>query len=348
MAKKEGIWKAIMHHKRLNEQEYSKLINRVMLFVKLGFGAGVCIFLVISLIGGIGKVFQKIISINLLLYAGAIAAVFLGYVLRFVKWNYYLKSIGIKVPLKQNFMVYLSLYSMNITPGKFGRILVAYTLNRLTKIKFANIIPIVAMDIFTDFLGTAIVALIAALYFDKYIIYVAIADIVLMLPFLFVTNDWLFRKFKNIIKKHNRIRMFSIYGDEYFSSQSKLNNRKVYLISLLSTIPAAFLNAMALYLTIIALGIKGKINESVFIFSVSQVAGMVSAVPGNLGVTDGMLMTFLNITYGLTTATSSAVTILTRIATLWFGVILGMVFLFITFKYWKPKTQQKAKKQSGK
>ncbi|EQD30932.1 hypothetical protein B2A_13911, partial [mine drainage metagenome] len=42
---------------------------------------------------------------------------------------------------------------MNLTPGRIGRVVSAYTIDRVSNTHFVEILPIVSMDIFTDFLG---------------------------------------------------------------------------------------------------------------------------------------------------------------------------------------------------
>ncbi|EQD33631.1 hypothetical protein B1B_17513, partial [mine drainage metagenome] len=152
--------------------------------------ASLAVFIIIGVIGGAGNVLKDILDSKLDLYVLAFASVLLGYLIRFIKWSYYLKKLKLHVPVKKNLIVYLSMYSMNITPGKLGRILVAYTLNRITKKKIASTIPVVTLDIFTDFIGIGIVALALAIYLHAYVIYVAAIDLLLVLPYVFVINSW--------------------------------------------------------------------------------------------------------------------------------------------------------------
>jgi uncharacterized protein (TIRG00374 family) len=346
MAKKRSFWYSITHQTTLNREEYLKLARRVAMFVGGGFAASLIVFIIIAWVGGLGQVIKVIASARLDIYALAFVAVLGSLLLRFVKWSYYMKLLKLKVPLGKSLAVYLSLYSMTITPGQVGRVVAAYTLNRLTKIKFAKIIPIVTMDIFTDFLGFGILALLAALYFHKYVLYITLIDIVLMLPFLFILNDWLYKIIKRALKKNSFLRNFTPYGEEYFRSQNLLNAPKVYFVSILVTLPAAFLNSLTLYFALLSLGIIAPISGTVFIYSSSTVFGMVSAVPGSIGVTDGSIVALLGGILHLAPAISSAVTIMGRTADLWFGVVLGAIFFFITLRYWAP--QAKTGKKSPK
>jgi uncharacterized protein (TIRG00374 family) len=343
--KKGSIWYTITNVNELSRAEYLKLIRRVALFVGLGFVASFVVFFVIAILGGIGNVVKTIENANPYFYLLAFAAVFAGYLLRFLKWLYYTRQLHLKVPLKKNFVIYMSQYSMNITPGKLGRVLVAYTLSRVTNIKTSNILPVVTIDIFTDFLGVGILALVAALYFDQFVIYVLAIDLVLMLPYLFILNDWFYRFIKKVFKKRRFIETFTLYGDEYFASQSTLNKPMTYLVSLAVTIPAAFLNAMALFFALLSIGLAPHVIASAFIESSSNVFGMITGIPGNIGVTDGSLVALIGTLFKTSFATSSALTIMTRFATLWFGVLLGGIMLLYSFRYW---TENKSFKKHRK
>ncbi len=343
--KNPSFWYSITKATNPTEKEWKKNINKISLFIGIAIAVSFVVFIVIALIGGIGKVFTIILNSNLAIYLLSFFFVFIGFLIRFIKWDYYLKELKIIVPFKKNFITYMSLYSMNITPGKIGRILVAYTLNRVTKTKLTSTLPIVTFDIFTDFIGIAIVALATAIYFHTYVLYMLIINAALLIPYLFILNSWFYRLLKSKMGKSRFFLRFSLYGDEYFASQSKLNNPKTYLVSLATSVPAAVFNALALFFVLIAIGINPLLLPSIFIQTSSQVLGMVSASPGNIGVTDGALVALLGSMMKLSVSKSSAVTIMSRLATLWFGVGLGGIFLMYSMKYWKPNTKKKKKKR---
>ena len=341
MGEKRSFWYTITHQERLDRAGYVKMVRRVEVFVAGGFAVSLAVFVALALIGGIDRVSDTILGANPFIFLLAFVAVFAGYLLRFIKWDYFLKAVGLKVDLRRSFMVYLSLYSMNITPGKIGRVVAAYTLNRITRIRLAGIVPIVTMDIFTDFLGVALVALLAALYFHKFVTYVTIIDIVLLLPFAFILNSWLYNLLKRAFGRSRFIKTFTLYGEEYFRSQSKLNSPKVYLVSVLVTVPAAILNALALFFALLSIGVVPSYSGSVFVYSSSLIFGMVSGSPGNIGVTDGSLVALTSDFFHLGVSVSSAATIMARLAELWFGVAMGTVFLFYTLRYWNPNYKKK-------
>jgi uncharacterized protein (TIRG00374 family) len=65
------------------------------------------------------------------------------------------------------------------------------------------------------------------------------------------------------------------------------------------------------------------------IYAASTIAGALSFLPGGLGVTEGGMTILLVETAHLDHSIAFNATLLTRLATLWFGVLLGMVLLAI-------------------
>lgn len=340
MATGKSLWYGIVGVRRLDKKGYVQFIRRIGVFVIAAFVLSFAVFVTIALFGSFSKVVLIASTANLGIYALAFASVLGSFALRYGKWGYYIKKLGLKVSKWKNLAVYMSVYSMDITPGRIGRVVAAFTLNRITRIKFTQIVPIVTMDIFTDFLGTALLALLVSLYLNRYVVYVVAIDILLLIPFAFILDDWIYKRIKDRMRKSRFLKLFSIYGDQYYASQSILNNPRVYLTSLAFTLPAEFLNSMALYFTLRSIGIMPRISESVFAYSTTLVFGMVSGMPGGIGITDGTLVALLGSVYNLGSSISSAATIMVRMATLWFGVVLGAVFLFYTIRYWNPGTKK--------
>jgi len=339
-----SFWNDLKGRKKVNRKEYLKIVRRVKYFIILGLGMSLAVFIGIAVFGGIYRVSDVIITAKLYIYAIALVLVFCGYLVRFLKWNYYLKKLGIKIGIKENLIIYLSLYSMNITPGKVGRVVSAYTLSKVTGEKVSKIVPAVTMDIFTDFIGFAVFALLFSVYAHRFVIYILAADVVLLIPFFFVTHDWLYQRIKNFLKRFKKkgyFGLFSVYGDEYFSSQSSLNDARTYIYSLLVTLPADFLSGLALFITLYALGITAPVGGTIFVYSSAQLFGMVSGLPGSIGVSDGTLVALIGGVFSLNAIISSAATIMTRIATLWLGVIIGTAFLFYSLRYWDLPDRKK-------
>ena len=333
----------------IGRKKYIHMIKRLRIFAVIGLAASLGVFLLVALFGGFSNVVHTIESANMFYYFLAFVCVFLGYLARYGKWGYYMHMLGIKVKQTKSFLIYMSVYSMDITPGRIGRIIAAYTLKKITKIKFMSIVPIVTMDLFTDFFGFAILAFFTAILVGKYLIYVLAFDIILVIPFIIIINPWVFNYIKSLKKKGYLLKKLEKHGSNYYMSQNKLNKPAIYIGSLAFTVPADILNSLGLYFSLLAVGVKPKVIISLFIFATSQIFGMVSSVPGGIGVADATLIAFLKTMLGLSSTVSSAVTIMTRVATLWFGVVLGFAALAYTLNYWYSKhSKRKIRKRQNK
>ncbi|MEM0087201.1 MAG: lysylphosphatidylglycerol synthase transmembrane domain-containing protein [Candidatus Micrarchaeaceae archaeon] len=327
--------------KKIDYKRKMKHIERIILGV---IAVTVVVFAVIAGLAvineGLSKFIATVGSINLYYYALAFVVIFCGYALRYPKWSIYLKMLGIKLKATTNFLIYLSMYSMEITPGRWGRAVVSYSINRLTGAKFGRTFPAIVADIFTDFLGFIILAIFFAFFIHKYLVISLSISGILLLPFVFLYYKKPFMLLKRKLSRFGSLKSFFAVGDLYFRSNNMLE-KKAFGYSLFFTVPAMFLNGFALYVVMLAFGVHlglAALPAVIFIFSTSLLFGMVTGLPGNVGVTDAAMLGGLVLFFGsagVSFGVASAITIFYRIATVWFVEGFGFVALANTFKYWK-------------
>src|SRR5271163_1849767 len=80
---------------------------------------------------GLSNFVSALVSVNPKYFLAALAVIFISYAMRFPKWSLYLSKLGVHIPIGRNFVIYMSMYSMDITPGRWGRAIVSYTINKL-------------------------------------------------------------------------------------------------------------------------------------------------------------------------------------------------------------------------
>ncbi len=297
---------------------------------------------------GLANFLSAIESMNLWYLLLAFVVTFISYAMRFPKWSLYLEKLGVHIPVFRNFVIYMSMYSMDITPGRWGRAIVSYTINKISKVKFAVTFPAVVADIFTDFLGFAILADATALVVGKFVLLSFVITTLLIVPFLFVYIQGPFEyvkkryfKYKKRFKVLSKLDIVVSNANMYFK-----NNRRLgwgpFVFSMFLTVPSMFLNGMALFIVMKGFGVPVVLSDIptvIFIFSSALVLGMLSNIPGTLGVTDAALVSGLEIFFpdviGLSLA--SAITIMFRIVTVWFVEGFGFASLLYTMKFWKDE-----------
>src|SRR2546430_7273281 len=109
--------------------------------------------------------------------AGALGLAGSNYLFRFLKWELYLRRLGVRIPLRDSFGIFLSGFSLTVTPGKVGEVLKSYLLREAHGIPMARTAPIVVAERLTDLVALAALALIGvgALAGGERIAWVALA-----------------------------------------------------------------------------------------------------------------------------------------------------------------------------
>lgn len=332
-----------------NKSDYNTAVGSARRAVFFILGLSFAVFVAIAAYAiyneGVDTFINTVKSVNLYYFLLALAVIFFSYSMRYPKWSFYLKRLGVKIPTGRNYLIYLSMYSMDMTPGRWGRAIVSYTINKLSKVKFAATFPAVVADIFTDFLGFAILTDVTAIALGRFVILSLIITTLLMIPFFFVYVQRPFNyvkdKFSRIRKKFEIAKKLDIIfytATLYFKHNRKLGKRS-FIYSMALTIPSMFLNGMALYIVMYSFGVPvtmADIPTVIFIFSSSLVLGMVTGIPGTLGVTDAALISQMQFFFpvSITLGLASAITIFFRIASVWFVEGFGFGALLYTLRYW--------------
>ena len=80
-----------------------------------------------------------------------IAMLALGnYLLRYVKWHWFLKIMGHRIPRYPNLLVFLSGFALTVTPGKIGEFIKAFILKERFRVPYTTSTAVLLMERFTD------------------------------------------------------------------------------------------------------------------------------------------------------------------------------------------------------
>lgn len=281
---------------------------------------------------GVADFKKDAVSIQWTYYLLALLAVFLADVIAFPKWYIYCKRLNIRISTWRNFMLYMSLNSMNIVPGRWGRAIASYLIRSMKGNRIASTFPAVVVDIFTDFLGFGIVAIVVAFLVNRYLLVSIVLIAILLLPFIFLFSRKAYRFIRKRLDSFKRLRSI-LDGEEAYFQASRLLGGDVYLYSLAITIPSTLLSAISLMFVMLAFGVPLTISyipSVFFVYCTVTLLGMASGIPGSFGIADisllGLLLLFFQ-PLGVDISTATLITIFTRIATLWWGELYGFGFL---------------------
>ena len=245
----------------------------------------------------------------------------------FLRWNLLLKNSAIDIPLKDNFMIFISGFALGVTPGKVGELIKAQLLKNKFNIPRSKTAPLVIVERFYDFFAIAIISLFGILVFE-YSIYIFTILAIGIIIFLTITSsEKLFLKFLQKIEKIKFLRNFSSELPKSFTIIQKSTRGKIFPLSIILSVIFWILDSIIAYLTLLAFGID-IIDYFVLmsIYTSSIILGVISFLPLGIGVGEGSLVGFLSLN-GIEFPLATAIVVFIRFFTRWIGVMAGFLGL---------------------
>ncbi len=289
------------------------------------------VFFLFSALADFESVFTSIKKFNWLILPLVLLLSLGNYFVRFYKWHYYLNYLKIEIPLKLSMKIFFSGLSMSASPGKMGEVLKSFLLKEISNESISKTAPIILAERITDFLSLTFITIIVGMYFNYTGMIAYVVLVFFLIVIIFISNRKLaestiafFSKI-SFVKKHSE-RIITLYESSYLLIKPK---PLIYMF-VISVFSWSF-ECLGFYLILMNFDPHINLLWPVFVFSLSIIVGAISMLPGGLGVTEGSLSLIL-INGGMVKNNAVASTILIRIATLWFAVILGAIVLFILRK----------------
>lgn len=302
----------------------NSLKSKILLFIAIGF----IIFIALSFFADVSHIIRSFQIFKWFYLPVILFLAFLNYFLRFLKWDYYLSLINIKLAKNESFIIFMSGLAMSVTPGKLGEFLKAYLIKELKGTPISYSAPIVVAERFTDFIAIVILSTYGIFLF-QYGSYALIVSTMLVLGFLFIVSCHpLFLKIIHCLHNVPFLYKISHRIETAYQSAQRLMAPKPLIVATLISIGAWFCECYAFYLVFKGLIVSVSLPHATFVYAFSTLIGAVSMLPGGLGATEGS-MTGLLMLLEIPKHTAVTATIIIRICTLWFAVFVGIVTLIL-------------------
>ncbi len=302
-----------------------KIFSRVVLGVVLAMA----FYLGLTLWADAAKVWAALGGYAWWTLAAAVLLAAANYLIRFARWQFYLRSLGLEVPRGESLLIFLAGFSLTVTPGKLGEAVKSLLLRQARQIPVARTAPIVIAERLTDLMGLLLLAGIGAFSFpiDRRLLVAAAALVALGLAM--ITVDPLARRLLALAVRLPVLHRFADKLREGHDAAVTLLRPAPLLLGVALSVMAWWLECLAFYLVVNGFtGASIGLHPATFIYAAMTVAGALSFLPGGLGVTEaGMLFMLTTLGTGLTRGTAAAATFITRVATLWFAVMVGLAAL---------------------
>ena len=265
-----------------------------------------------------------------------------NYAGRYLKWEFYVDLLKVEgLRRRTSFIIFVAGLAMAITPGKVGEVLKSYLVRRATGTPMAVTAPIPLGERLTDGIAMLVLASVGLLSFQYGWQLLLVAAVGALGVVVIVQNrrfvEWLLGKLERFPVVAPRVNLLHrLYDSTYIL----LQNRNLLIATGIGTVSWAG-ECLAFYVILIGLGLPTNLETLIlafFVLASATILGSLSMLPGGLGAAEASVAGLLIILVQdpiMTTEVAGAATLLVRFATLWFGVLLGVIALMMIERHFQ-------------
>jgi uncharacterized protein (TIRG00374 family) len=290
---------------------------------------GVGVFAAISIYADLDKLGHRLKQFSMTATFFALLLALGNYFIRYVRWEGYLKRT--RHPLKRttSLLVFVSGFAMSVTPGKVGELFKAALLRETANSTMARTVPIVVAERVTDLIAVVILALIGVAMYGVAVSMVVAGTVAMVLGMIVLSYRPLAYGVVRFLEILKIPRKLTSKLRELYDNLTDLV-KPVPLLSATALSMAAWLCECLGFALIVRSfpGAQVPLAMAMLIYMATTLAGALSFLPGGLVVTEAsMVLLLVRAAGGLDEPAAVAATILIRLCTLWFAVLLGLVAL---------------------
>ena len=303
-------------------------MERIKRNLILALALGVAVYLILAVFSGFGNLRQALDGFNYALVPAILGLVLLSYVGRFFRWIYYLELLKVRVRPTVNAAIFASGLSMTISPGKLGEVLKSVFVRQASGAPVARTAPAVVAERATDGTGMVAWGFLGAFALDL--------SPVTMVAFLAVAAFGIAvlrsKRFsllaERVLRKLPILDRFAPHLHDFHASSNELLAPRPLVVGTLISFFSWGLECFGVYLCAVGLEVERPFLLVVFVFAVSSLVGVLSMLPGGIGAVEAGLAGQFVALAGLPVGLAVALTLLIRLATLWFATLVGILGLF--------------------
>jgi uncharacterized protein (TIRG00374 family) len=251
-----------------------------------------------------------------------------GYLLRYLKWDLFLKKAGVALPARQNLFVFFSGLSMAVTPGKIGEVWKGWLIRDISGESLSRTVPVVVLDRVTDILSLILLSAIGILSYREGLPLLVVLLVLIGGFYVAVRSETISTRMLGVLERH---------AGKYAPDTRAMHTTFEQVMEPATFLGLSALNALAwfceclgLYVVIIGFHEQISVTFATFIHSFALLAGGVSMIPGGIGLAEATITGFLQV-YGIGAASAIGIALVVRFGTFWYGVILGST-IYLAFR----------------
>lgn len=276
---------------------------------------------------GLSETTQELASFHWPTYVAVLALTLVNYGLRYFKWAYLLRRLGVNMPGTANLWAFAAGLGMVISPGKAGELVKPYLVREIAGTPMTTTIPALVTERLTDGIAVVILAAFGVSTFypeSTSLIWGTLAA--LAAGIVVFSIEPLAMGILKILSRIPLVDRIAAKLEELYRAMRTCLGPVPLVITLAASLVAWFAECVGYWLVFRGLGVDTGLDLSTFLYAFATVFGAPS--PGGMGMADVALVEGArSLLPAITEGQAVASALLVRIATLWFGVLMGAVAL---------------------
>ena len=286
---------------------------------------GAICYLGLALWSGRREVAHAVAQVGVSGIAIALSLSLVNYGLRFIRWQAYLRAMEHPVPWWPSLQIYLAGFALTTTPGKAGEALRGVLLKRWG-MPYPKSLAAFLSERLSDLLAIMCLASFGVSLYPSAMPLIAAGGVAALTVLLLLANRQALESIERRVSGATRIQSSARQLVQILLQARRCHAPTMLVMSAGLSLLAWTAEAWAFHLILQWMGLEVSLSFAIFVYAASMLAGALSFLPGGLGGSE-VAMGGLLIWSGIAEAPAVAATILIRITTLWFAVLLGCFFL---------------------
>ena len=297
----------------------------------------VVVYAALTFLSDVRALRRALVAFHAWTFVAALALAFGNYLVRFAKWEFYLRKLDIgshspgeryrRLPTSESFMIFVSGFALSITPGKAGEVFRSALLRTARGTPIARSAPVVVADRLTDLLSLVMLVAVGSAAFPGWSWVAIIASAMVSVVLFFVVAPRATFRLFAVLRGLRVAAPWVPKLEEAYESLRVLTSPGALVSATLLSVVAWGLECAGLAIVLRGLDAPVGLGLAFFVYATATIAGAIAMLPGGLGGTEVTMQQMLVGLGHIGAAPAAAATLIVRLATLWFAVALGFVAL---------------------
>lgn len=249
------------------------------------------------------------------------------YLVRALRWGALMRVAGHPMRVKDALYAHLAGQTMSISPGRVGEVLKPWLSRELAGLPMSRGIALVFAERVADLIAVCILSMGGLTVLGGGSLWLVLGLGAIVAGTLVASSGWFHRLALGVMERQERARKHHGAAKAISETIRASLDWRVLVWSVSASVLAWGLEGIGFALCLKALGFPALTTASaVSVYAVSTIVGTLTFLPGGIGLTEASMAGIL-VAMGMEASVASAATLVTRVATLWWAVVIGWVVI---------------------